>query len=142
MTTTDEQYLSQDREKIDVSSIPGDWMQLSGREHERDITSQRPGVGAAPVQNRSRMRHGDVTTTKMFNAATDIALEKAIAAGDKRFNGTTITVTGVDEDENPIPGAETRYVGCSIKSCSSTDADVNGNDPKTFSITWAVGDVA
>jgi len=82
-----------------------------------------------------------VTVTKMFNAGTDVALEKAIARGNA-YPGTTITVTGVDEDDNPIPGAETRYVGCSVKSCSQTDADVNGADPKTFSVTFSYTSVA
>lgn len=139
--TTDYMYLSQDREKIDVSSLTGPWMQIAGREHERDVASQKPGVGVPEVQTRSKMRHGDVTVTKMFNASTDVALEKAIARGNA-YPGTTITVTGVDEDDNPIPGAETRYVGCSVKSCSQTDADVNGADPKTFSVTFSYTSVA
>jgi len=139
--TVDQNYLSQDREKIDVSSIPGPWMQIAGREHERDVAAQKPGVGEEYVQTRSKMRHGDITVTKMFNVATDVALEKAIAGGNA-YPNTTVTVTGVDEDDNPIPGAETRYVGCSVKSCSSTDADVNGADPKTFSVTFSYTSVA
>lgn len=139
--TVEQDYLSQDREKIDVSTMPGPWMQIAGREHERDVTSQRPGVGEPEVQTRSKMRHGNVTVTKMFRASTDVTLEKRIAQGES-FAGTTITVTGVDEDDMPIPGAETRYTGCSVVSCSSTDADVNGADPKTFSVVFKIGAVA
>lgn len=139
--TVDQDYLSQDREKIDVSSMPGPWMQIAGREHERDVTSQRPGVGVPEVQTRSKMRHGNITVTKMFRASTDIALAKTIAQGNS-YPDTTITVTGVDEDDVPIPGAETRYAGCSVVSCSETDADVNGADPKTFSVVFKVGTVA
>jgi type VI protein secretion system component Hcp len=141
VTIIDATYLTQDREKIDVSSMSGPWMQISGREHERDVASQKPGVGEKEIRTRSKVRHGDVTVTKMFRTSTDIALEKRIAGGET-FAGTTITVTGVDEDDNPIPGAETRYVGCSVRSCSQSDADVNGADPKTFSVTFAYTSVA
>lgn len=136
-----DQYMSQDRVRIDVSSMPGPWMQKSGHEAERDVTSQRPGVGVPEVQTRSKQKHADITLVKMFNAATDMKLLKDLDSG-KTFAGTKITETMVDEDDNAIPGGSHTHFGCSVKSHALSDVDANGADNLTLSVTFARGGAA
>ncbi len=133
---TQDMYISQDRVTVDVSSMPGPWMQASGFEGERDITTQRPGVAAAHVQLRSRQKLSEVTTVKMFNAATDHATVRRLQAGDA-FIDTVLTCVDVDEDDNAIPGTTNTSRGCSVKSWALSDVDVNGADARTLSVTWS-----
>lgn len=133
---TADQYLGQGQVRIDVDTMPGPWMQLSGHEGEREVSSQRPGAGVPEVQTRSKYKHGDITLVKMFNAATDMQLLKDLDAG-KTFAGSKITITGLDEDDVAIPGATHTHYGCSVKTHALSDVDANGADQLTLSVTWA-----
>ena len=136
MPSTDELYMTQDRSKVEVSTMPGHWMQIDGQEGEREIITQSPGVGAPDVQLASKSKPGNITLVKMFNAAIDLGVFKALES-DSKFRGTTITVTFVDEDDNEIPGATITYGGCVVQSWALSAADRNGSDPQTLTVVWA-----
>ena len=136
MPSTDEMYMTQDRSQIEVSTMPGAWMQIDGQEGERDVTVQSPGVGAADVQLVGKSKPGNITLVKMFNVSTDLAVLKRLEA-ENRFRDTTVTVTFVDEDDNAIPGATLTYPGCVVASWALSGADRNGSDPQTLTVVWA-----
>lgn len=136
MPTNDDMYLSQDRVRVEVDTMPGLWMQASGFGGESDVTAQRPGVGADPVQLHTRQKLTDVTLVKMFNSATDHSLLRRLNSGDK-FRGSVLTSVDVDEDDNTIPGTTSTSRNCSVKSWALSDTDVNGADARTLSVTFA-----
>ena len=139
MTTTPitaDRYTVQDGAKIEVDKISGIWMQIDGMEGERDITTQSPGVGADDVQLVSRAKPGNLTTVKMFNVTTDLAVLKALESGEK-YRGATITVTFVDEDDNAIPGASLTFGDCVVASWALSAIDRNGSDAQTLTVVWA-----
>ena len=136
MPSTDELYMTQDRSKIEVSSMPGDWMQIDGQSGERDVIVQSPGVGAADVQLVAKSKPENITLVKMFNVATDLAVLKRLES-EAKFRGTSITVTFVDEDDLAIPGASITYPNCVVASWALSAADRNGSDPQTLTVVWA-----
>lgn len=136
MPSTDEMYMTQDRSKIEVSTMPGAWTQIDGQEGERDVTVLSPGVGAADVQLVGKSKPGNITLVKMFNVSTDLAVLKRLEAENK-FRDTTVTVTFVDEDDNAIPGATLTYPSCVVDSWALSAADRNGSDPQTLTVVWA-----
>lgn len=129
-------YISQDRVKVTVSTMPGDWMQMSGHGGERDVTSKRPGVGVAPVQTRSRQTLKEVTVVKMFDSSADWATVKKLQKDKDSFAGTTVVTVDVDEDEVPIPGTTNTFYGCAVKSWDLSDVDVNGADDRTLTVVF------
>ena len=132
MTT---RYITQDRIKIDVSSMAGPWSQISGQEGEREVVKMRPGAGEEKVLIRSTLEHGDITVSKMFNPDTDVALLRRLNAGDA-FSGTAVTETYCDEDGNAIPGASVTHTGCAVKSFAAPEGDANGTDAGMLSVTF------
>jgi hypothetical protein len=137
-----DQYISQDRVKVDVFppsgvTMPGPWMQFSGHGGEREVTTKKPGVGEAQVQTRSKSKLKDVTIVKMFNAGTDWPTVKKLQDPNKdHFAGSKLVTVDVDTDEVPIPGTTNTLYGCSVKSWDLSDVDVNGADDRTLTVVF------
>lgn len=137
-----DQYISQNQVKVEVFppagvAMPGPWMQMSGHGGERDVVTKRPGVGAAPVQTRSKAKLKDVTIVKMFNAATDWPTVRKLQDSNRDwFAGSTLVTVDVDEDEVPIPDTKNSLYGCSVKSWDLSDVDANGADDRTLTVVF------
>jgi len=67
-------FVTQDRIKITVSSMPGSWDSRSGAEAERENVKLRPGAGEPKQVVHTQLEYGDVTVTRLFDADTDAAL--------------------------------------------------------------------
>ena len=61
-------FVTQDRVKITVSSMPGSWDSRSGAEAERENVKLRPGAGEPKQVVHTQLEYGDITVTRLFDA--------------------------------------------------------------------------
>lgn len=130
-----------DRFRINVSSMPGPWTQISGQEIQREIPKLKEYAGGPDVPMANRIVFPDVTLTRVYDSDRDAALFKRIARGEL-FSGTSITVQELDADGNSIPGASKTYIDCVLKSSTSPDGDANSQDAANLVVVFTVGGVA
>ncbi len=129
-------FVTQDRVKITVSSMPGSWDSRSGAEAERENVKLRPGAGEPKQVIHTQLEYGDITVTRLFDADTDAALLAQLNKGDA-FDGTTITEQYLDADGNAIPGSQSIHTGCAVASFSLDDADANSSDVVKLTVTFS-----
>ena len=129
-------YVTQDRIKVTVSSMPGSWATISGQEAERENVKMRPGAGEPKHVVHTQLEYGDVTVTAMFDADTHAALLSSLNKGNA-YAGTTITEQYLDEDGNAIPGSQSIHTGCAVRSFSSAEGDANSSDMGILTVTWS-----
>jgi hypothetical protein len=98
-------FVTQDRIKVTVSSMPGSWATIAGQEAERENVKLRPGAGEPKQVVHTQLEYGDVTVTRLFDADTDAALLAKLNKGNA-FAGTTITEQYLDADGNAVPGSQ------------------------------------
>lgn len=140
------QYVNQGGVKVTVTApsgktIPGPWAQVSGDEAEREVQKAKPGVGEADVLLSSRLVHGDLTTSKMFDADSDVSFVKQLGQGEN-FAGSTIVITYCDADGNALPGKTISHTNCVVKSYSAPEGDANSTDNAMLAVTWTRAGVA
>ena len=75
-------FVTQDRIKVTVSSMPGSWATISGQEAERENVKLRPGAGEPKQVVHTQLEYGDITVTRLFDADTDAALRTMVPFGE------------------------------------------------------------
>ena len=129
-------FVTQDRVKITVSSMPGSWDSRSGAEAERENVKLRPGAGEPKQVVHTQLEYGDITVTRLFDADTDAALLTRLNRGEA-FAGTTVTEQYLDSDGNAIPGSQSIHTGCAVASFSLDVADANSSDVVKLTVTFS-----
>jgi hypothetical protein len=129
-------FVTQDRIKVTVSSMPGSWATIAGQEAERENVKLRPGAGEPKQVVHTQLEYGDVTVTRLFDADTDAALLAKLNKGNA-FAGTTITEQYLDADGNAIPGSQSIHTGCAVLSFSGPEGDANSSDMGYLTVTFS-----
>ena len=129
-------FVTQDRVKITVSSMPGSWDSRSGAEAERENVKLRPGAGEPKQVVHTQLEYGDITVTRLFDADTDAALLSQLNSGNA-FPGTTVTEQYMDADGNAVPGSQSVHTGCAVLSFSGPEADANSSDMGYLTVTFS-----
>lgn len=130
-----------DRFAVSVSTMPGPWVQASGREVSREIQKLKEVAGGSDTVIPTRIVYPDITLMRVYDSDRDGALYKRIARGEL-FSGTSITVQELDADGIAIPGAVTTYNDCVVRSATAPDTDANSQDAAMLTVVFAVGGVA
>lgn len=129
-------YITQDRIKVTVSSMPGSWTTISGQESEREVVKLRAGAGESKQVIATQLEYGDVTITRLFDADRDQAILSALNSGNS-YAGSTITEQYLDGDGNAIDGKRIVHSGCAVMSFSGPEGDANSSDMGYLTITWS-----
>lgn len=129
-------FVTQDRVKVSVSSMPGSWATVSGQEAERENLKLRPGAGEPKQLIATQLEYGDVTVTRLFDADRDAALLSQLNRG-VAFEGTTVTEQYLDADGNAVPGSLSVHTGCAVLSFSAPEGDANSSDMGYLTVTFS-----
>lgn len=127
-------YITQDRIKVSVSSMPGSWATVAGQEAERENVKLRPGAGEPKQVVHTQLEYGDITVTRLFDADTDAALLSQLNRGNA-FPDTTIVEQYLDADGNTI--SRSTHTHCVVMSFSGPEGDANSSDMGYLTVTFS-----
>lgn len=128
---------TQNKIKVAVSSMPGDWAKATNIGGQLNSQSVRATANGPKVVLSGDYEPEDVSVVRFVDAVRDAQLLDRLAAGES-FAGTTVTLAFIDA-AGIVIGSPQTFTGCSMKSWSQTDADANGDSPVELTVTWKVG---
>jgi hypothetical protein len=130
-------YASGENALVTVSSIGGDWSELSGWGSKHEKTAKRPAANKPQVVLSGKHTVENPKTTKMIVPRQHTTLLRKLLDGED-FPDTTVTVQFLDAAGN-TDGEAVSWRRCSIAGHNVKDIDVNSSDEVTLEIEWMPG---
>ena len=113
------------------------WDKFSGGDLTHSITKLRRSADANKEVLAADSEVDNITVEAFVDPAAHADLLVALKGGE-RFEGSTIKVQAINNDNVPI-GKPIEYYGCSVAKFTPPPADANGEEASKLVIEWAVG---